>query len=147
MATVSSMAELEALIKGAVEEGLKDVGEAGEKIVQQQIESDVYGLHSPVKYERTYQLKESVTHEVNGLEVEIKHDGLGGYFSVVPGYSANSSLIPELVHNSGAPNIFGGAGGTWTGGRPYMENAKAEVESQATEALKSALSSKGFNIG
>lgn len=148
MASYGSINEIEKAIKKAVSEGLKEAGEKGKEIAKQHVDSDVYGSYAPVKYERTHTLKNTIVSEnIDDMNVEIKHEGLGGYSSVVSGYSANSDLMPELVHNSGAPNIFGGNGGAWTSARPYMKNATPSVEEKAVEEIKNALTSKGFKLG
>lgn len=146
MTSYGSISEIESAIKKAVSEGLKEAGEKGKEIAKQHVDSDVYGSYAPVKYERTHTLKNTIVSEnIDDMNVEIKHDGLGGYSSVVSGYSANSDLMPELVHNSGAHPLWGG--GTYTGARPYMKNSVDNVQKEAEDSIKSALMKKGFTLG
>lgn len=132
---ITSYSQLEHEINKRIREGLRNIGDKGEKIVKEQIQKDVYAGYFPSQYERTFGLMNSITYKLEGNVLTIYHEGMSGYTSVVKGYTAKSELIPKLIHDYGAKNIFGGKGGAWTKPRKYMDNAINDVEKLANSVF------------
>lgn len=140
--SITSFSQLEAEINKLIGEGLEKVGEAGVKTVKEQIQRQVYASHIPTEYERTFGLRNSVVSQTKGNTAYIFHDGMEGYFSVVKGYQAQSSLIPDLIH-TGAPNIFNATKGqspAWSKPRSYIDTSKDIVEQNAISVFKKIFS-------
>lgn len=91
---------------------------------------------SDVSYERTFGLLNSVVMKHEGNTISIFHEGMSGYESVVKGYTANSDLIPDLIH-VGAPNIFrGGASNpAWSKPRDYIDISRQIIEKEANSVF------------
>lgn len=134
----------------------KDVAPVLVDVVKKRIDDDVYS-YDPIEYERTNELKESVINtnaEINGnnISVQIKHDT-----NLINSYSPNqhmsaingedsSDIIPYIVHEGKSGKIFGE--GVWTEPRPYMDNAREEIESSKmhTKIIKDKLKNIGYKV-
>ena len=137
MATVKTYKELEKALMKARDKALKGTGENTKDLVKDRIDKDVYMAGNPTKYERTYELRESVQPskvESKGsiAEVTIGHDEslIGSYspnqhYSIIDGSSSVHS-IAEIVHDGKSGHILGA--GYWTKKRPYMDNTKKEMK-------------------
>lgn len=137
---VSSFSQLESELNKLIQKGLKSIGKSGEKTVKEQIQKQVYAKYLPsdsdVSYERTFGLLNSVVMKHEGNTISIFHEGMSGYESVVKGYTANSDLIPDLIH-VGAPNIFrGGASNpAWSKPRDYIDISRQIIEKEANSVF------------
>lgn len=148
MATVKTYKELEKALMKARDKALKGTGEKTKVLVKDRIDKDVYDTYTPNSYERSYDLRESVEpsdirSKGNISEVKISHNedkirSVGNqHRSVVDGRSSSHS-IAEIVHNGKTGAIY--QSGYWKDApwyrsddtfakpRPYMDNAKKEME-------------------
>lgn len=130
-------------------------GEAVE-VVKDRIRKDVES-HEPALYERTGELRESVqgkeeqiSKNVSRLKIDhdtskIRPQGENQHKSVVDGRPSND-VLPEIVHDGKSGHIFGE--GFWTEPRPYMDNAKTEIETynKHVNSLKKGLQRNGLNV-
>lgn len=148
--------DLEKVLKKAAEKALKDSGKDATELVKKRIDEDVYGVAEPDEYLRTYELRESVEpsgvkSKGNTFELEVGHntDKIGSYepnqhMSVVDGTSS-VGYVADIVHNGKSGKIFGE--GYWTKKRPYMDNAKEELEDgKYKEYMKDSLTKQGFKV-
>lgn len=155
MATVKSWSDLEKALRQARDKALEGTGDKTKELVKDRIDKDVYSVATPSEYIRTYELRESVqlsdvTSNGNVAEIEIGHDTnlIGSYepnqhYSVVDGSSSVDS-IAEIVHDGKSGLIFGN--GYWTKPRPYMDNAKEEMEDgKYKEFMIEELKKQGIN--
>lgn len=156
MATVKTWKELEKALMRARDKALEGTGEKAKELVKDRIDKDVYSAGTPSVYERTYELRESVQPSKvkstgNIAELEIGHDTslIGSYepnqhYSVVDGSSSVDS-IALIVHDGRSGKIFGN--GYWTEERPYMSNAKEEMEDgKYREFMKEELKKQGYKV-
>lgn len=138
MAKVSSYSQLLIELQKARDKALKGAGDKTSELVKKRIDEDVYDAGTPSEYIRTYELRESirssdVKSSGNTAEVEVKHDTslihsnptLNQHASAIDGSSSVDS-IAEIVHDGKSGGLFGQ--GFWTQKRPYMDNAKEEME-------------------
>ena len=138
MANIKTWKELERMLTKVVANTMPAVGDKTAELVKDRIDKDVYNAGTPSEYIRTYELRESV--EAGGkvsvsnrsVEIEVGHNPteIGSYepnqhYSVVDG-SHSADSIAEIVHDGKSGKIFGN--GYWTEKRPYMSNAKEELE-------------------
>lgn len=155
MADFNNIDELMAFLEKEVNDSMKDVGKAVQKVVKDHVDLDVYAVAQPAKYERTEQLRDSVTYTVDGTDVLIHHDDSmiesipdNQHHSVVEGYEPqdSSEYVANIVEEGSSGHIFGE--GYWTEPRPFWKNAEDEVESTGLDAkiLKDSLKTKGFNV-
>jgi hypothetical protein len=143
----SNMNDLIKYLQGQVSDSLRrDVSEKVIDVVKDHIQKDVYDAYTPYStdgitpyYERTYQLLEDVVSD------PVYDDSI----YITDTRSENGKDITEIIET--------GQGYTWgyrrnldneIGSRPFMENAKDEIQrdSIATNALKESLKLKGFNV-
>ncbi len=138
MAKVTSYSQLLKELQKARDRALEGTGKKTEDVVKKRIDTDVYDVGDPKEYIRTFELRESIKSsniKSSGdiAEVEIKHDtslihsnpSLNQHASAIDGSSSVDS-IAEIVHDGKSGKLFGQ--GFWTKKRPYMDNAKEEME-------------------
>ena len=155
MASVKTWGQLEKALQQARDKALKGTGGKTKDLVKDKIDKDVYMAGNPIKYERTYELRESVQPskvESKGsiAEVKIGHDEslIGSYspnqhYSIVDGSSSVHS-IAEIVHDGKSSHILGT--GFWTKPRPYMDNAKKEMkDGKYKDFMVEQLRKQGFD--
>lgn len=149
--------DLEKALQKAAEKALENTGKETTKLVKNRIDKDVYGVQpTPANYVRTYELRESVEpskvkSKGNVSEIEIGHNTdkirpnpPNQHMSVIDGRSSAES-VAEIVHDGKSGKIFGE--GYWTQKRPYMSNAKGELEGgKYKEFMKDSLTKQGFTV-
>ena len=159
MPTFSSATAFSAYIKTVLRRGMKEVGKNVVKVVKRRIVIDVYGAGTPTKYQRTFQLRDSVTHtspkrEAEGISVQVYHDtskidSAPDQFIHGSNYWSPrdySQYLPETVHYGRSGSLFGY--GFWTEERPYMTNAIEEIRHRNIHVvtLKRSLRSQGVEV-
>lgn len=162
MATFKDLKSLFKHIEKDIQSGMKDVGKEAKKVAQRHVDTDVYAQYTPKKYERSYQLRDSIdAFEANGKQGEyaviIQHDTgeitssrlpTYNHYSKTPGnYDPDvSDFYMEWVHDGASGNAFGY--GAWMLPRPYMKNAFKEIDMSKVhiKTLKDSLKSKGYEI-
>lgn len=156
---ITSFSQLESVIRDAVKNSMEDLGKKGEEVAKENIEKVVYGAYSPVEYERTGQLKDSITSKEtkntgNSFEVEIYHDtskiteGYPNQHMSVITEASSAHSIAEIVHDGKAPNIFNDKNYAWMSARPYMDTTKDEIIKNKLhiKTVKDSLKSQGFDV-
>ncbi len=142
-------------MKKILHESMGEVGKKVEEGLKDQIDEDVYDAHNPEYYQRTYELRDSVTHsdakEIGEqIVVEVGHDYdkinthyPNQHMSVVDG-SDVSNQLPKLINDGTIGDIFGN--GAWTEPRPYMDNMKDKIEREKIleKELKKSLHKRGI---
>lgn len=163
MSTANNWAELEALLVQKVAKALEKTGKnVVERVVKEHIDSDVYKAYVPKVYNASFELRESVhsnNAQVSGnsIEVVVDHNldeiqphSPNQHYSVVDGYSPTdvSDWIPYLVHEGKTANIWGSdSDAAYLNPRPYMDNAKMELEQskEHVDDLVNELKKQGLN--
>lgn len=146
-------------MKKLLKDSMEEVGVKVEKVLRDRIDEDVYSAYNnpDMSYERTRELKNSVTHthpkeEDGQIVVKVGHDT-----SLINPYSPNqhmsvedgsdvSNYLPQWINDGTIGNIFGE--GVWTKPRPYMDNTKEEIKNNniLEKELKKGLKKRGVNI-
>lgn len=155
----SNLSQFEAYLRTALRKGMAEVGEHVEEQVKRRIDLDVYGAGTPSVYDRTYDLRNSVTSRspkrtAKGISVKIEHDinQIRSYPDrFIHGsryWSPNmyNRYIPETVHHGKSGSLFGD--GFWRDRRPYMHNAVRDIlRSQShVQILKRSLREMGIDV-
>ncbi len=154
---VRSYKDLEKVLQRAAKKALEDSGKEATKLVKDRIDKDVYGVKAtPDDYIRTYELRESVEPskvETKGniSELEVGHNtdkihpnSPNQHMSVVDGLSS-ADYVAKIVHDGESGKIFGE--GYWTKPRPYMSNAKDDLENgEYKKMMKNSLEKQGFKV-
>lgn len=158
---IRNLKDLEKVLKPIIAEALEETGkEVVERVAREHVDKDVYQAYSPKVYESTFELRDSIFTKSadiknNTIEVVIKHDtdkinsyAPNQHYSVVDSYSRKdvSDWIPWIVHEGKTADIWGD-GGTYLQPRPYMDNAKDELEQtkEHVDDLVKRLKSLGLN--
>lgn len=158
MADFDDVNKLFAHLKNSLEDSLEnDVADEMEYEAKFQIELDIYDAYQPTVYQRTYQLRDSITSKLNkndkSLSLNIFHDatkiiasGLNQHKSIVNGDDV-SSAIPEIVTGGKAPNIFNGSNYPWMHNRDYFKNLEERVKTEnlLEKYLNKALNTRGID--
>ena len=153
--------DLEKVLKLVAKNALEDTGKKTTKLVKDRIDKDVYGKFEPSEYIRTYELRESVApsdveDKGDSAELSIEHDfdKIGSYapnqhYTVGKKYAErygtdSSEYIPWYVHDGKSGDIFG-SDGEYMKPRPYMDNAKDDMENgKFKEFMEESLNEKGI---
>lgn len=146
-------------INKEIANSMNTVGGVAKEIVKTQMDKDVYS-YKPRKYQRTYELRDSIDHDVYTMEnkviTEIYHDTSkiisykDGYrhYSADPNYTPKdvSDWMPYLVNKGKSGKYFGE--GFWTIPRPYILNAKEQMKKNKIHisTLKNDLKKKGLKV-
>ena len=163
---VDSWSLLNAELNKIVAEALKDVGKKVADQMKGRIDRDVYAVGAPTRYERTGQLKKSVTtsdvEENNGeSEIKIFHDkdqiiynpakfqhGSPPQLNGIPirGSGDISEYIPEIIAFNKSGNLF--KTGWWQHRNNYFLDTMADLKSQGllSKWFKEALKKRGIMI-
>lgn len=147
--SITSYKELQKVIEKAVKDSLKDLGEDIEDIVREEVHKHVYSSYSPVEYERTGDLGNSIESKAVGKsQVEIKHDTSKISATSVKTGASVGAYLPEIVHDTGAPNIFNSKSYPWMKSRPYMTKAVERLgrTNEHVSSMKKSLKAKGLNV-
>lgn len=117
---------------------LVGVGEDVVELAKKHVDDDVYKKYTPVKYERTYQLRDSLFSEKlqrsgNSASVVVRHDwqdmshNVEKYQHASPFWSpwVYNRYLAETVEFGLSGDLFGK--GAWQNPRPYMANTKADL--------------------
>lgn len=153
MAQVKNFKELEQLLKIKVAEALEQTGKkVVERVAREHVDSDVYQAYDAKVYEASFELRDSIFAKSadiknNTIEVVIKHNtdkiysnSPNQHYSVVDSYNPKdvSDWIPWIVHEGKTANIWRDDG-AYLRPRPYMDNAREELE-QSKEHVASLIS-------
>lgn len=134
---ITSWKQLEKQLKKARSQALEKASETATEYTKDVVERVVYGAGSPIAYERTYDLKDSIRENpVEGSKnttatVRINHDitqistDLTMYQHGSPQSGSVADAIPEIVHDGLSGDLFGD--GYWRVPRPYMDVAAKEL--------------------
>jgi hypothetical protein len=159
--TAKSWAELEVLLTQKIASALEKTGKnTVERVAKEHVDSDVYRAYTPKVYETSFDLRESIhagNAEIKGNEitVETKHnydeihsEAPNRHYSVVEDYSPRdvSEWIPYIVHEGKTFNLWNDDG-AYLGRRPYMDNAREELEQskEHVDDLVRNLRAEGLN--
>jgi hypothetical protein len=154
---ITNWGVLEAYIENAVKDVLREIGEKVNQRLRDMINHDVYDAYQPEEYERTYQLRESVTtsdieKNVDGYKVEIYHDTSKIFYNkdkVQHGSNKDiSKWIPEII----AFNLSGDAFGSnqfWHNRDQYFYETLETLKTRGdlSKWFKDGLRARGLNIG
>ena len=148
MLHVNSLAELEKRLTSAISDSLRDMGGNMQKIVREELYDGVYASYAPTEYKRNHSLLGSLDNKMVGNnELVIEHDTSKiSAFSLKTGASV-AHFLPDIVHNTGAPNIFNKYKYPWMSPRPYMDNTIKRLNSSREHeaAMKKYLYQQGFS--
>lgn len=121
----------------ALPKAMDGVGEKCKNIVKNRIDEDVYEKYTPVEYDRSYELRNSIistepTNNNGTITVEVKHDTNlinatppNQHMSVVD-QSDVSSHLPKWINDGNIGHVFGQ--GEWTEPRPYRDNTIEQIK-------------------
>lgn len=139
MPNFKNLKELEDYMrKRVLPTAMEEVGEKIEDKLKTRITKDVYNSYTPEQYDRTYELRDSITStepvDISGtIYVEVKHDDSlihavppNHHMSIVNN-SDVSSFIGQWINYGDVPNIFNDRNYVWMNPRPYMDNTKEEI--------------------
>jgi len=155
---IETYSGLEAVLIGIIQEVLEEVGKKVEQAMKDIIDKDVYQAHTPNQYERTHQLRDSVTASKaksvkGGGEVEIYHDE--SKITYKPLYQHGSpfsgdisEFIPEIIAFNLSGNLFDS--NKWWHHRSnyYQDTLKLLKEKgMLSKWFKEGLKSRGIDIG
>lgn len=156
--SATSYKDLEKALKKAMDKALVKAGKDTKKLVQDKVDSDVYKKYSPKEYERTGDLRDSVTDfplEKKGdkSSVTVKHDT--DMMSYNPGKFQHASpywspwnytkYVPQTVNDGLSGGLFGN--GAWRAPRPYFDNAVKDLEKgKFREFMEDGLKQQGLKI-
>lgn len=146
---VRSVSELMAAIGGITEVALEQAKTPTLDVVKKNVDEHVYGAGTPVEYGRTGNLRDSLDVERTGMILEIAHRDTAFYPSALGGGSGLSTKgLAQVVHNTGAPDVFGGSSTTfWQKPRPYMDRARDELAAyKFKELLADGIRAQGFKV-
>ena len=114
-------------------------------IVKRHVEDDVYSKYEPTEYKRTKELKNSVQKEVelrgDNIEININHDSNQLNYESILGQELDPQKVPWLIEEGKIHPLFGG-GFSYLQPRPYMSNAKGEIEGLIEKILGKAIVNK-----
>lgn len=162
LAVAKNLKELEVFLKQKIATALGETGKnVVERVVREHIDHDVYQAYSPKEYDATGDLRESVFTKSpqiknNNIEVVIKHNtdeihskSPNQHYSVVDKYERKdvSDWIPYLVHEGKTHPLWGDNGEAYLQPRPYMDNAREELEQskEHVDDLISELKKQGLD--
>lgn len=142
MIQIRNLKDLKKVLKPIIAEALEKTGEeVVERVAREHVDKDVYQAYSPEVYEATFELRDSIFTKSadiknNTIEVVIKHDtnkinsyAPNQHYSVVDNYPRKdvSDWLPWIVSEGKTANIWGDSG-AYLKPRPYMDNAREELE-------------------
>lgn len=149
----NSLSELMNQVKKSVMSASEDLAENIEYTLKDRVDKDVYDAYEPKKYERTYELRDSITKDAsilsdNTIEVGASHKtdlilphGVNQHVSIMTGNDV-SAFIPNIVQDGAFPLFSNGA---YTLKRNYMETAREIVDKNKKKVLQDALKKRGIN--
>lgn len=167
MGDFNTLKDLEKYLQGKIQDAMNDVGKMGERLVKDTMDEVVYA-HEPSVYERTFELRDSITWKrydmTDEVTIEIYSDS-----SRIHAYPANkhysvywsdgsdgneasdypqdySEWVAATVEYGTSGLIFGF--GFWTEPRPYMGRSREAMQNYnlASKALKYGLKRNGLSI-
>lgn len=139
LANVTSYSQLLKELQKVRDKALKGTGQKTKELVKEEIEKEVYSIPAG-EYERTGGLKESMTNfplesKGNVAEVKIAHDidkmsyDTSRFQHGSEYWEPNDyrEYVAQTVHDGTSGSLFG-TSGHWREPKPYMDNAKEEME-------------------
>lgn len=158
MAAVTSLSELKQVLLDARTESLvKASQEASDYVQDVVIEQEVYGKGNPQDYERTYDLKNSITERpVTGARSEVASVIINHNTNLISfnpdmnqhGNHSHGSVahaIPDIVHDGLSGSAFGD--GYWRAARPYMDVAAKDLSGgRFKRFMEDELRGMGFTV-
>lgn len=161
----NNLKALEKYLSGKIQKSMQDVGRMGEQLVKDTMDEVVYS-HEPEEYERTYELRESITWTIydigNEITVEVYSDS-----DVINPYSGSSDhpfahysyfwneqydrdyseMVAKTVeYGWSGTKPFGS--GYWTEPRPFMGRSREAMQNYhlASKTLKYGLQRNGLKV-
>ena len=139
LANVKSYSQLLIELQKVRDKALKATGEKTKELVKEQIQQEVYSIPEG-EYERTGQLKDSMTNfplesKGNVAEVKIAHDIDSMTYDTEKFQHGSNywepndyrKYVAQTVHDGTSGSLFG-VNKHWHEPKPYMDNAKKEME-------------------
>lgn len=162
MIQIRNLKDLKKVLKPIIAEALEKTGEeVVERVAREHVDKDVYQAYDAKVYDATFELRDSIFTKSadiknDTIEVVIKHDtnkinsyAPNQHYSVIDSYSPRdvSDWIPWIVHEGKTANIWGD-GGAYLKPRPYMDNARDELEQskEHVDDLVKRLKALGLNV-
>lgn len=132
--------DLRSSLQSATENALEDILEDCIRITKESIQECVYDAYTPLSYERTNKLKDSIVGEIKNGTVYIYHDSsVFEYESVYRSEFDINEVLPYIIDYSGHKarvyegdiNMFNYYPSiTANRGRMYLDLAKREIENK-----------------